>query len=229
MLKDVYRKIDRDSSRKRLLKYTRKAFKLLPRLDKPQILDAGCGSGVATIELARLCDGKVVGIDIDKFLLNELNMKIEREGLSNKVETLQCSMLELDFPEESFDIIWVEGAIRVIGFEIGLKESRRLLKPEGFFVVHDEIRSIASKLEKLPSFGFKLLHQFLLPSGAHWKEYYRPLENRIKRLFEKYKDNSEALKVLKEVQNEIDIVKENPKDYRSAFYIMQKTGLGIEI
>ena len=48
MSKDVYAEIDRDSSRERLLKYTRKTFKLLPKLDKPRILDAGCGSGRRT-------------------------------------------------------------------------------------------------------------------------------------------------------------------------------------
>ena len=87
MLKDVCTDIDRDSFRKRLLKYTRKVFKLLPRLDKPRILDVGCGSGVPTIELAILSRGKIVGIDIDQSLLDELDRKIEREGLSNRVES----------------------------------------------------------------------------------------------------------------------------------------------
>ena len=53
MSKDLYSEIDRDRFREPLLKYTRKAFQLLPKLDKPRILDVGCGSGVPTIELAR--------------------------------------------------------------------------------------------------------------------------------------------------------------------------------
>jgi hypothetical protein len=61
-----------------------------------------------------------------------------------------------------------------------------------------------------------------LPEDAHWIEYYRPLDNRIKQLFEKYKNNLEALMTLKRVQDEIEMVKGNPKDYRSAFYIIQK-------
>ena len=66
------------------------------------------------------------------------------------------------------------------------------------------------------------MKHFLLPADAHWVDYYEPLESRIKGLREKHKDNSEALKMLKQVQDEIDMVKENPSKFRSAFYIMKK-------
>jgi ubiquinone/menaquinone biosynthesis C-methylase UbiE len=223
MSKDVYTEIDRDSSRERLLKYTRKAFKLLPRLDKPRILDAGCGSGLPTIELAKLSNGKVVGIDIDQSLLIELKRKIEREDLSDRVETRKCSVFELDFPDETFNIVWFEGATRMIGFEKALKEWRRLLKPNGFLVIHDEIKTVSNKREEISSLGYKVVNQFFLPEDAWWIEYYRPLENRIKGLREKYKNNLEVLRTLREVQDEIDMVKGKPEEYRSAFYIMQKT------
>jgi ubiquinone/menaquinone biosynthesis C-methylase UbiE len=222
MLKNAYTEIDQDRFRKRLLKYTRKAFKLLPELDKPHILDVGCGSGVPTIELARLSKGMVVGIDIDQSVLDKLNRKIVREGLSNRVETRKCSMFELDFPDESFEIIWVEGAVQAIGFEEGLEEWRRLLKPNGFLVVHDEIRTVSSNLEKTSRFGYTLINHFSLPEHAWWIEYYRPLEHLVKELYEEYKDNFEALRMLEKVQNEIDMVKGNPDEYSSAFYIMQK-------
>jgi len=198
------------------------AFKLLHELDEPHILDVGCGSGVPTIELARLSKGIVVGVDINQSLLDKLNRKIEREGFSNRVETRKCSMFELDFPDENFEIIWAEGAVQAIGFEEGRKEWRRLLKPNGFRVVHDEIRAISSNLEKTSSLGYKLIDRHSLPEDAWWIEYYRPLENLIKELYEEYKGNFEALKMLEKVQNEIDMVKGNPEEYSSAFYIMQK-------
>ena len=219
---DAYSDINLDRFRKRLLKYTRRAFKLLPKLDKPRILDVGCGSGVPTIELAKLSKGTVVGIDVDQSLLDELNRKIEREDLSDRVETRKCSMLKLGFPDESFEIIWVEAAIRAIGFEEGLREWRQLLKPDGFMIVHEEARTVSNKLEKMPSLGYELMNHYSLPKGAHWMEYYRPLEKRIKKLYEKYKNNLEAFRMLEEVQKEIDMVKGNPEEYCSAFYIMQK-------
>lgn len=222
MSKDLHSEIGLDRFRERLLQYTRKAFQLLPKLIKPHILDIGCGSGVPTLELARLSKGEVVGLDIDQSLLDELNRRIEVEGLSNCVTTRKCSMFEMDFPDESFDIIWAEGSISVIGFERGLREWRRLLKPDGFLVVHAETREMSSKLKKVPGFGYKLWNLLSLPEDAHWTEYYRPLEIQIKELRAKYKNNAGALQILRKHQNEIDMVKRNPRKYSSAFYIIQK-------
>jgi len=39
---------DKDMLRDSLSEYTRKAFHMLSELDKPRILDVGCGSGVPT-------------------------------------------------------------------------------------------------------------------------------------------------------------------------------------
>jgi len=195
---------------------------MLPKLERPRILDIGCGSGVPTIELAKLSDGEIIGIDIDQSLLNNLNRKIEDEGFSGRVRTMKCSLFEIDLPDESFDIIWAEGSIWIIGFEKGLKEWRRLLKSNGFLVVHDEIKTVSNELKKISSCGYKLIDHFSLPEDAHWTEYYRPLEIRIKELRKKYNNDPEALKILKQHQNEIDMVKTNPKDYTSAFYLMQK-------
>jgi ubiquinone/menaquinone biosynthesis C-methylase UbiE len=219
---DVYAEIDLDHFRKRLLKYTRRAFMLLPRMSKPCILDVGCGSGVPTIELAKLSKGNVVGIDIDQSLLDELDNKIAKEGLSNRVQTKRSSMSSMDFADESFDIIWAEGAISVIGFERGLRKWRHLLRPSGFLVVHAETREVSNGLEMISSLGYKLLHKLPLPETAHWKEYYEPLETRIQGLRTKYWDSPKALKKLEAYQNEIDMVKRKPREFSSAFYIMQK-------
>jgi len=196
---------------------------MLPKIENPHILDIGCGSGVPTIELAKLSGGEIIGIDIKQSLLDRLNGKIEEEGFSGRVKTMKCSLFEIDFPDESFDIIWAEGSIWIIGFEKGLKEWRRLLKPNGFSVVHDEIKTVSNKLKEIPGYGYKLINHFSLPEDAHWTEYYRPLEIRIKELYVKYKNNSKALKILKKHQSEIDMVKRDPKEHSSAFYIMQKS------
>jgi len=209
--------------RANFIRYTRKAFRMLPKLDRPRILDIGCGSGAPTIELARLSDGEIIGIDIDQSSLDELNRKVEEEGFPNRVKAEKLSLFEIDFPDESFDIIWSEGSITVIGFERGLKSWHRLLKPKGFLVIHDEVRNMSDRHSRIPSLGYRLVGYFSLPEDAWWTEFYRPLEKGLANLRKKCGNDAEALKSLKKFQNEIDMVKSNPQMFASAFYIIQKS------
>ena len=169
-----------------------------------------------------MSDGEIIGIDINQSLLDKLNKKIEEEGFSNRVKTIKCSLFEIGFPDESFNIIWAEGSISIIGFEKALKEWNRLLKTNGFLVAHDDTKNMSDKLEKIPDCSYKLINYFSLPEDAWWTEYYRPLESRINKLRIEYKNDPEALKILEKYQNEVDMVKKNPKDHGSGFYIMQK-------
>ena len=215
--------INLDHFRERFIKYTRKAFQSLPKIEKPHILDIGCGSGLPTIELAKLSDGEVIGIDINQSELDKMNNKLEEEGLSSRVKTVMCSVLEMDFPDEIFDIVWAEGVIRIMGFEKSLKEWRWLLKPHGFLVIHDAISMVSNGLKEILNWGYKLVDYFSLPEDAWWTEFYEPLEIQIKELYIKYENNSEALQMLRKYQKEIDMVKGSPKEHNSAFYIMQKS------
>jgi len=205
-----------------LSKYTKKAFHMLPEWDKPRILDVGCGSGVPTMELARLSKGQIIGLDINQPLLDRLARKIKKAGLSDRIKTVNCSILDMDFPDESLDIIWAEGSIWVIGFERGLREWRRFLKPKGFLVVHDEVGNITEKLELVSSCGYDLLEYFILGEDTWWMEYFAPLEKRINEIRTNHADDPEALAELDSDQREIDMFKKNPGQYCSVFFIMQK-------
>lgn len=222
MPKKLLIEINTDQFRENFNKYTRKAYRFLPKLVKPRILDIGCGSGVATIELATLSDGEIVGIDIDQDALDSLNRKIKEKGLSDRMKTKNCSLFEIDFPNGSFDIVWAEG-LQFFDFKLRLKEWKRLLTVKGFLVLHDGIKDMSKKLEMIPSCGYELINHFPLPDDAWWNDYYRPLEIRLKKLRIKINDDPEALKIFKKYQNEIEMVKNNPKDARSVFYIMQKS------
>ena len=211
-----------DQLRKRFIKYTRRAFELLPRIENPHILDIGCGSGIPTIMLAKLSNGKITGIDIDDCLLDRLEKRIHEEELSNQVVTKKCSLFNIDFPNETFDIVWVEGSIWIIGFKKGLEEWRRLLKPKGFLVIHDSVKTVLNKLDILSNLGYELINHFKLPEDAWLKEYCIPLERLIKEQRRKTED-PEMLKILERYQNEVITIRSNPKDNISAFYIMQKT------
>jgi len=245
MVKDVLFDIHQYSQREDSgrLRYTRRAFRMLPTLDRPRILDIGCGLGGPTLQLARLSQGNIIGIDVDTPSLDELTRRIKETGLSDRVRAVNCSMLDMDFPDESFDILWSEASIWVIGFERGLGEWRRFLSPSGFLVVHEMvwlqpdppeeireywertysgIRTVGENVERVPACGYDLIGHFALPENTWWREYYGPLQERINELRREYAGDPEAIAVLDAEQEEVDLYRRNRKWYCSAFFVMQK-------
>jgi SAM-dependent methyltransferase len=223
--------------------YTRQAYRLLPPLDRPNILDLGCGPGVPTLELARLSRGVVTGMDTHQPYLDELTASANRAGLSEHIRTINRSMRDLDFPPGSFDVIWAEGSIWIVGFENGLREWRALIRPRGFLVVHEwiwpdnnppeevrahwaemnpGIKTLAASLEIVAASGYHLIGHFLLPENAWWAAYYQPLEQRLAQLRRKYREDPAALEVIDKEQREVDLYRKYPAWYGSAFFVMEK-------
>jgi len=225
-------------------RYTRQAYEMLPALREPRILDIGCGSGAPTLELARVSGGQVIGLDVHRPFLDDLSRRAEEAGLADRITAVEGSMLSLDFAEESCDLVWAEGSIFIIGFDRGLVEWRRLIRPGGFLVVHDVawlktdppaklrefwseaypgIRSIPENLAAIPQRGYEVLGHFPMPEDAWWEEYYGPLEKRLVELRETYAGNPEALAVIEESEREIEIYRDHPGWYGSVFFLMRKT------
>jgi len=138
------------------------------------------------------------------------------------VVTKKCSLINIDLPGETFDIIWAEGSIHIVGFEKGLKELRHLLRQDGFLVIHDGVKEISNELKKTSDLGFKLINHFMLPDNAWWIDYFEPLERLIEEQRKKAK-STESLSIIESCQNEVNMFKKNPKEHVSAFYIFQKT------
>jgi len=195
---------------------------MLPKLDRPRILDIGCGSGVPTMELARLGQGEVIGIDIDQPALDKLTKKIREAGFSNRVQAVNCSILDMVFPDESFDIIWSEGSIFVIGFKRGIQEWKRFLKPNGFMVIHDEKGNVEEKLGQISKCGYKLLGHFILSVDTWWTEYFAPLEKLIAKSQTSYTDDPHTLEELNQAQRELEMFKSNPECNTSVYFVLQK-------
>ncbi len=200
---DCY-EVEKDNIRKNLNKYTEKAFKLLPKIKNPRILDVGCGTGVPTIKLAEISGGHITALDSDLKSLKMLQKKIKAQDLDKEVHVICDSIFTMDFPDENFDIIWAEGSVAVMGFENSEKEWKRFLKPEGFMVIHDDLGDINKKLELIKKYDYKLIAKFELPHELWWQEYYSPLEKLIKEFRNKYPYDTELIDELNKCQGEID-------------------------
>ena len=222
---------------------TRKAFSLLTDLPaRPRMLDVGCGPGKQTIELARISSGNILAIDTHQPFLDVLSKTAEREGLAGNISCLNKSMLELDFEPGSFDAIWSEGAIYIIGFEKGLRAWRPFLKKGGYLAASElswlkpqppaEIKAFwgegypgmkaqEENLEILRKAGYREVGHFTLPESSWWDDYYTPLEKKIPILSEKYRDDEEAMALLRGSQQESDLYRKYSDWYGYVFYIMQ--------
>lgn len=238
---DIHKGLPREGSGRD--EYTQKAFEMIPPIRGAKILDIGCGPGLQTIKLAKLTDGIVIGIDIHQPFLDQFENSVKKEGLSDKITILNKSMIDMDFPKESFDIIWSEGSIFIVGFEKGLIDWKKFIKKNGYLAVHEmtwlkdnppqelsdffkkeypAMTSIKKNIEIIKKCKYKLLGYFTLPEDAWWEFYYNPLEKRLEKLRLKYKDSPKALNIIEDHQKEIDLYKKYYDWYGSVFYILQK-------
>ena len=225
-------------------KSTRKALQMLTNIPiQANVLDVGCGPGMQTIELARNLDGKIVALDNHQSFLDVLNRSAEENGMINKITPVNGSMFSMDFEQHSFDLIWAEGSVYIIGFERGLKEWSKYLKQSGFIVVteiswlkkdipeepktfwetnYPEMQSISRNIKTIEDLGFRPIGHFILPESSWWENYYFPLEKRICSLRQQYKDGDRANKELDEAQYEINLYRRYSQYYGYVFYLMQK-------
>jgi SAM-dependent methyltransferase len=99
--------------------------------DGKRVLDAGCGTGYGSAELAQSAD-EVTGVDIAADAIEYARQNYPLPGL----RFLESSCTAVPFPPESFDLIVAFEVIEHLGdYRAFLAECARLLTPEGLFIV----------------------------------------------------------------------------------------------
>jgi ubiquinone/menaquinone biosynthesis C-methylase UbiE len=102
------------------------------------ILDLGCGTGTATLEIASRLEGtgRVVGLDLSEKMLGEAERKLARLGYTN-VELVLGSASDLSY-EAYFDYVLSTNVFHHFGNKEGVfSQVWRSLKPGGTFLVQD--------------------------------------------------------------------------------------------
>jgi SAM-dependent methyltransferase len=211
----------RDEVRENLLPYSRMAFHLLPPQESRRILDIGCGTGVPTVLLAHLAGGEIVGLDQDAAALEVFRRRVRDAGLEARVAARQGSMEAIPFPDGSFDLLWCEGALWVLGFRESLRRWRRLLAPGGWMVAHDDAVDIREKMEVADAEGFVVHAVFVVPEEIWGRAYYAPAEAALLHLAAGGSDPEPDHDALAE---EIHRYRASPETFRSAYFVLERDG-----
>lgn len=217
---------------------------LCPATENLRILDLGCGPGMQTRWLAHLLNVSVDAIDNYGPFLEQLKKSAEVEGISERIRAVNCDMFALNYSDSSFDVIWSEGSIFIIGFEEGLRIWKRLLTPAGFLVAshvswlkpdapeelkrywtknYPAITTIRHNLEVAAKAGYRVIGHFVLPEKSWWDNYYTPILERLPAVQAAHINDEEALKFITSEELEIEMFRKYSEYYGYVFYILQKS------
>lgn len=146
------------------------------------VLEIGCGTGLVTVEMARMVgeQGRVHAVDLQQPLLARTRDRVHGAGVAHLVQLHHCGAGELPFPDDSIDLAVLASTLGEIPDKPAvLSELRRVLRPDGRLGVSDEMIFPAYMLSGssrrwIEEAGFR----FLAKTGSLF--YYRSVYNNAK-------------------------------------------------
>ncbi|MGY5351743.1 bifunctional demethylmenaquinone methyltransferase/2-methoxy-6-polyprenyl-1,4-benzoquinol methylase UbiE [Wenyingzhuangia sp. IMCC45533] len=136
------------------VKWRKKVVDIVKATSPKNILDIATGTGdLAIMESNAIPNASIVGLDISAGMLEVGKEKIKSLKLSDKIEMVLGDSENIPYQDNFFDAITVSYGVRNFeNLDKGLQEIRRVLKPDGIFVVLET--SVPTK------FPFKQGYQF---------------------------------------------------------------------
>lgn len=107
--------------------------------DGDRVLDIGCGVGSPAIRLAETVPVEIVGISNTRSQIEEASRRAAAIGLDPRVRFEFADALDLPFPEDSFDVVWMIELLAVLDRERALDQAWRVLRPGGRLVLTDQL------------------------------------------------------------------------------------------
>lgn len=158
----------------------------------PRIADFGCGTGGASLQLARESGGTLLCVDTAGPFLATLDRAAAAAGLADRIETRCADMMTPGVDPASLDLIWAEGSVYIPGFQPALERWRPLLRPGAALVVSDcvwltpdppsparafwnaaypDMTDLAARRAQAMELGYRCIDAFQLGMAA-WDDYY---------------------------------------------------------
>lgn len=145
--------------------------------DEDLILDAGCGSGRATVELSKVSkNGQIVAFDLfdpksESISSRELLEKnLEIAGITDRVRIVKGDVLNIEFGDNTFDAAISVLLVNNLGKAklTGLNELFRVLKPGGKILI------IVPTLS-LQTFAVMSVFSLILTSSKEWRSLFEQI------------------------------------------------------
>jgi SAM-dependent methyltransferase len=208
-----------------------------------EIADIGCGTGASTLVLARELDARIVAVDFLPEFLAALEHRAVQAGVAGCITTVNASMDALPVTPGTLDAIWSEGAIYNIGFEKGVQDWRRLLKPGGILAVSEltwltnsrpaelelhwrsqyaEVDTASSKMAVLERSGYTPWGYFVLPEQCWLDAYYRPMQKRFAAFLRAHDSSDAAKAIVAAEEREMDLYERYRLHIGYGYYIAQR-------
>jgi SAM-dependent methyltransferase len=210
----------------------------------PAILDVGCGGGAQTLALAALTPGTLLAVDSYPPFVDELRERAAARGLSGRVTAAVGDMKALGLPPASFDLVWSEGALYVLGFEEGLRTLRPLLRGPGVVVATEavwlrpveevpaEVRAfwteaypaitgVEGNLALARRAGFAPVGHFTLPAEG-WAAYVDPLERHMKEVLAANPGDPDAEEAARRERCEFAMFREQLRWFGYEFFLLRR-------
>ncbi|WP_352431757.1 bifunctional demethylmenaquinone methyltransferase/2-methoxy-6-polyprenyl-1,4-benzoquinol methylase UbiE [Pyrinomonas sp.] len=130
---------------------------------QPRLLDVACGTGDLSLELARRCKAKVIGLDFCRPMLAIAKRKAE--AAARRIPFVEADALRLPFDDATFDATTIAFGLRNLAdLHTGLEELRRVVRPGGAVFVLEFSHPVLPGLRSL----FDLYFTRLLPRVGGW-------------------------------------------------------------
>jgi SAM-dependent methyltransferase len=207
------------------------------------VADLGCGTGAASLILARDLEARVTAVDAAEPFIARLRERAAVAGLADRIDARQGLMEEPPFAEGSLDLIWSEGAIYNIGFADGVRGWRRLLRPGGVLAVtelswltdrrpeeveaywneaYPGMASASGNLHTLEAEGFQTIGLFVLPTECWWKNYLDPLRKGFPAFLARHGESAAAREIVAAEEAEMDILHAGSECCGYVFFIARR-------
>lgn len=216
---------------------TKQAINALPKVPT-NILEVGCGKGLATQVLVENTQAHITAIDNEQSALDRLSERFEQNGQADRLSTKCASMTELPFEPNQFDLIWAEGSAYIMGIEKALEQWKPLLSDQGCLMVSDmvwrtekqsqtaidfwsseypDIKQVSTRLEQMEKAGYQVVAHFPQSKEA-WMNYYGPLSARLDELRSTMADTQ----AFKDIEHEVNLSLNHSEEFGYHMFVLAK-------